>query len=128
MRSEAQGWWDLAQADLDAARGNLAEGRFYIAAFLCQQTVEKGLKAVWIAVRRELPPKTLSLPELAGELAALERFESELLRLNPLYVSTRYPDAANGPPSRAYNRELTESFLCDAEKVIAWCQDELSQT
>ena len=125
MRPEAQAWWDLAEADLESARANLSTERFYLTAFLGQQCVEKGLKAVWIHRRREAPPKTHNLMELAEELSAYARYETELLRLNPLYVATRYPDAANGPPPRNYNRELAEGLLRDAEELMAWCRNEL---
>ena len=125
MRPEAKGWWELAEADQESAAVTLAAGRFYIAAFLSQQCVEKGLKAVWIHRRREMPPRTHNLLDLAQELSAYAQFESSLLRLNPLYVTTRYPDAANGVPSRNYNQELAELLLRDAEEVMAWCRSEL---
>lgn len=125
MRPEAQAWWELAKADLETARINLAARAFYMAAFLCQQCVEKGLKAVWIVRNRRLAPKTHNLIDLAGELSVLSQFETSLLRLNPQYVATRYPDAANGVPSQNYNRELAQQLLNDAEEVMAWCQNEL---
>lgn len=128
MRPEAAAWWELAEADFESAKANLASQRFYITAFLCHQCVEKGLKALWIAQRRELPPKVHNLVELAEALSAYERFDTALLRLNPQYVATRYPDAANGVPSRNYNRELAEAFLRDAEEIMVWCRSELQQT
>ncbi len=128
MRPEAQAWWELAEADLESAKVNLTAGRFYIAAFLSQQCVEKGLKAVWIRRQREMPPKTHNLLDLAEELSAYSRFETALLRLNPLYVTTRYPDAANGVPARMYNEEIAQARLRDAEEVMAWCRDELGQS
>jgi HEPN domain-containing protein len=128
MRSEARAWWELAEADQESARVNLAADRFYIAAFLSQQCVEKALKALWLHRRREMPPKTHNLLDLAQELSAYDQFETSLLRLNPLYVSTRYPDAANGAPSRNYNRELAEGLLRDAEEVMTWCRAELGQS
>lgn len=128
MRPEAQAWWDLAEADLDSAQRSLSTGLFYVSAFLSQQCVEKGLKAVWIHRLRRMPPKTHNLMDLAEEMSAYSRFETEILRLNPLYVTTRYPDAANGPPPRNFNRALTEEIVRDAEKVMAWCRNELGLT
>lgn len=128
MRPEAQAWWELAEADLESARANVVSGRYYVAAFLSQQCVEKGFKAVWISQRREMPPKTHNLPELAEALSVHARFETEILRLNPLYVTTRYPDAANGAPDRNYNEELASQILRDAEEVMAWCRTELGRS
>jgi HEPN domain-containing protein len=128
MRPEAQAWWDLAREDLESARVTIDAGRFYVGAFLCQQCVEKALKAVWMVRKRRHAPKTHNLMDLAEELEILARFETPLLRLNPQYVATRYPDAANGDPARNYNRELAELLLHDAQEVIAWCQSELQQS
>ena len=128
MRPEAQAWWELAEEDLESAKANVATGRFYVAAFLCQQCTEKELKAVWITRRRKLPPNTHNLVDLAEELSVPSQFETSLLRLNPQYVATRYPDAANGVPSRNYNRELAEGLLRDAEEVMAWCRSELGRS
>jgi len=128
MRPEAQAWWNLAESDLESARANIASERFYVAAFLCQQSVEKALKALWMVRKRELAPKTHSLIELGGALSALASHETALRRLNPQYVVTRYPDAANGSPPENYNRELASVLLQDAEEVMAWCRSELAQT
>lgn len=128
MRAEARNWWALAEADLESARITLTAGRYYLAAYLSQQCVEKGLKAVWIDRRREMPPKTHDLTELAETLKLDSRFETAILRLNPLYVTTRYPDAANGDPSKVYNENLAAEILREAEEVMAWCRSELGQS
>lgn len=125
MRPEAQAWWELAEDDFEAAKATLESGHFHVTAFLAQQSAEKGFKALWIHRRKEMPPKTHNLQNLADELGALAGFETELMRLNPLYVATRYPDAANGVPSKNYNRELAQVLLTDAEKVMSWCRNEL---
>jgi HEPN domain-containing protein len=128
VRPEAQAWWELAEADLESARANVSTGRFYVAAFMAQQSAEKGLKAVWIQRRRELAPKTHNLIELAEGLSVLARFETLLLLLNPLYVTTRYPDAANGPPQQNYNKEIADRLVAHAEEVVAWCRSELGSS
>lgn len=128
MRPETRAWWDLAEADLESAKANRTTGRFYVAAFLSQQCVEKGLKALWLHGRREMPPRTHNLLDLARGLGALSEFETALLRLNPLYVTTRYPDAANGVPPDNYNEELTKQILRDAEEVMAWCRQKLDKS
>lgn len=125
MRAEAEGWWGLALEDLETARANLAAHRFYAAAFFSHQAVEKGLKAVWIEKRRELAPKSHNLPDLAAGVRLPQTFETAILRLNPLYVSTRYPDAANGIPARNFNEELASQILAEAEEIVAWCRSEL---
>jgi HEPN domain-containing protein len=61
MRLEILRFWEQAQEDLETARYNSAGGKFYAAAFFCQQAVEKALKALYMHQTREPPPSTHSL-------------------------------------------------------------------
>ena len=47
MRKEAENWWKQALKDFEVAGKNLEIDQYYIVAFLCQQAVEKGLKALY---------------------------------------------------------------------------------
>ena len=125
MRPEAQAWWEESQAELEGARHLLESRDYHLCAFMCQQTVEKSLKALWIHKRRELPPKTHDLADLAGQLGAPDTLASSLLALTPLFATTRYPDAANGVPARMFNEEIARARLRDAEEVMAWCRSDL---
>jgi len=42
------------------------------------------------------------------------------LLLNPEYVVSRYPDAANGIPAENYDAEKTERLLTAVERVHKW--------
>ena len=128
MRPEAQFWWEEAEAELEGAPHLLESKDYHLCAFFCQQAVEKGLKALWIYQHKEMPPKTHDLTELASHLDAPGRFGTALLELNPLFATTRYPDAANGVPARMYNEEIARARLRDAEEVMAWCRSELGQS
>ncbi|MBI5392341.1 HEPN domain-containing protein [Candidatus Woesearchaeota archaeon] len=48
MRKEIQNWFDQSKDDFDGANYNFNGGKYYIAAFLCQQSVEKALKALFL--------------------------------------------------------------------------------
>jgi len=52
-------------------------------------------------------------------------YETSLLLLNPAYVNTRCPDAANGVPSRMYNGEIVARLLQRAQEIMDWCGKEL---
>ncbi len=75
-----------------------------------------------------MPPKTHDVTNLANRLDAPEGLGRRLRELNPLFATTRYPDAANGVPARMYDEEIARARLRDAEEVIAWCRSELNQT
>ena len=127
MRPEAQAWWKLSQDDLMTADVNLCPDRYYACAFFCQQSVEKALKAVWMERKRQHAPKTHNLFELADDLGIAEDFDTALRRLNPEYVATRYPDAANGDPVENYNREIAGELLGFAQEIQAWCKSQLDE-
>jgi len=120
MREEAAGWWEQGRHDLSAARAMFREQIYYAAAFLSHQAAEKALKALLIEKRRELPPKTHNLLILGRLAEAPEEVMSALRLLNPEYVASRYPDAANGIPAENYDAEKTERLLKAVEKVHKW--------
>lgn len=126
MRPEAQAWWTQGEHDLEAARRMLEAGVFFAAAFLCHQAAEKWLKAVYIETKRELPPKTHNLVELGKLLGVPEEVMHALRLLNPEYVASRYPDAANGVPAENYDRRRAEGLLSAAQGVRAWATSALT--
>jgi hypothetical protein len=79
----------------------------------------KALKALYIELKREFPPKTHSLLRLSDELG-IEDDEviDAVLDLNPEYIVTRYPDAANEVPARIYNERMVLYHLEKVRKVI----------
>jgi HEPN domain-containing protein len=125
VREEARRWWTLAEDDLTAARHATGAGDHYVAAFYSQQAAEKALKGLWLERKRELSPKTHDLTELASGLSVPANFETSLLLLNPAYVNTRYPDAANSVPSRIYNGEIAGNLIQCAKEIMDWCRSEL---
>lgn len=127
MREEAKAWWSQGEHDLHAARRLFEGGIFYACAFLCHQAAEKWLKAVYIELHRELPPKTHNLVELGKLLNVPESVMHELRLLNPEYVASRYPDAANGIPAENYDRPKAERLLAGAERVREWATSALTK-
>jgi len=125
MRREVYNWWKQAEKDLEGAAKNLKIEEYYITAFLSQQAAEKALKALYIHKKRKSPGSTHSLIFLANELNMPEEFMSGLRKLNPDFIITRYPDAAQGLPYELYDREIAEEKLEIASKVVEWVRKEL---
>jgi len=48
MNDEINKWFNLAERDFSSSKKNFKKKIYYISAFLCQQSVEKGLKALYI--------------------------------------------------------------------------------
>jgi len=98
MRKEVKEWWKQAKRDLITAENCKNSKDYYACAFFCQQSVEKGLKALYIAKKRMFPCATHSLIHPSTEIDMPSEFRTFLRRLTPEFVTTRYPDVAYGTP------------------------------
>lgn len=90
MREEAKEWLEKAKRDLEAARYNYEGDLHEVAAFLCQQSAEKALKALYIEKFGELL-KTHDLHFLAKKLKAPAGIMDACKELSTYYVESRYP-------------------------------------
>jgi HEPN domain-containing protein len=120
MREEARRWMEQGRAELAMARTLLSGAGYSGTAFHCQQAAELMLKGLWIHARREVPPRSHDLVELGHALGAPGEVLGALRRLNPEYVISRYPDAANGIPAQNYDRSRAEELVGLAERVERW--------
>ncbi|MDI9645858.1 MAG: HEPN domain-containing protein [Archaeoglobales archaeon] len=64
MRRETELWLRTAEEDLLDSRSFFTSRRYFRSAFFAQQAVEKVLKALFIEMAREDPPKIQSVTEL----------------------------------------------------------------
>lgn len=121
MRKDVLDWLNSAEDDFETAKILFSKEVFYACAFYCQQSAEKALKAAYIANQKKASP-THNIISLAEELNAPEKIVSACKRLNPHYIQTRYPDAANAIPKDSYDEEIAEDLLENAKDVIEWCE------
>ena len=127
MREEVENWWKQAERDLLSARNAFNSKDYYLVAFLCQQTVEKALKALYIKKKKESPGATHSLVFLGKSTGIPEQFYGALRRLSPDFVITRYPDAAHGLPYELYDEGIAKERMNLAKEVIGWVKEELEK-
>ena len=111
-------WYDKARHDLDGARILVKEGGLYdLAAFHCQQSIEKALKG-WLLKRSGRLYDGHSLVFLSREAlrrgAPLEKVMHDCAYVNQFYIETRYP--ADIP--EALDREYAEECCRIAEQVL----------
>ena len=116
-------WLRYADNHLREARGALDVGAHAMTAFFSHQIAELSLKALWVRDGDGLPPRTHDLVELATGLDAPEEVLAASRRLNLFYVTSRYPDAANGADN--YDAAIAGEALARAEEVHAWCSARL---
>ena len=128
MRREAEDWWKQALADLEAAEKIAQAGVFFSSVFHSQQAAEKALKALHLEKKRKLPPPTHNLFRLGESVGAPARLRQALEELNPEFLTTRYPDAANGVPAEAFGERSAQVHLAAAQEIVEWVRERLSQT
>lgn len=130
MRSEIKDLIEGARYDYGSAQDMLAAGRYNYVAFLCQQAVEKILKAAVMARKRTRYPKGHNLKELLDEtgLSMPPELESAILRLIPHYLASRYLNAAGGRYWEMYNAELAGDFLAQSKSVLEWLESKIQSS
>ncbi len=91
MREEVKKWWLQAESDLDKARILLEAEKYDGTIFYSQQTIEKALKALWIAQNKSTPPKYHDLMFFFKSLGLPQQFKVACEDLTGGYITTRYP-------------------------------------
>lgn len=127
MREEIVLWWGQAEKDFEAARKNFDIREYYLVAFLCQQAVEKALKAAYIKKLKTNPGQIHSLITLANAIGLPEAHFTTLRKLSVDFVATRYPDASTGLPYENYDINIAKDRLDCSGKVLEWIRKELDK-
>jgi HEPN domain-containing protein len=124
MRKEVFDWLNAAEDDLNTSETLFKQKIFYASAFYSQQASEKALKAVYIFKFKKIFILH-NLIGLAKELNAPKEIFSACKKVNPHYIQSRYPDAANAIPAEAYDDEIAEELLEKAKEVFEWSEKQI---
>ena len=126
MRKEVLDWLNAAEDDPETAKILFSQEVYYACAFYCQQASEKALKAIFI-LKNNKGSQLHNIIALAEDVSAPEKIVSACRKINPHYVQTRYPDAANAIPKDAYSDEMAEELLEKAKEVFEWAEKQTSK-
>jgi len=120
VRREALNWYEASLVDLDEAEDSLSRGRPNWALFAAHQAVEKALKAAYIVLRRDRPPRTHDLVELHRSLGVqlAEDLEESLSELTPYYSVARYPNAGLEKPWLGISKTLARRLVEASRRII----------
>jgi HEPN domain-containing protein len=118
---EVKKWIKKAERDLNAAKINLHEGLFDIAAFLSHQAAEKALKALYILKFKRLW-KIHDLEKLCIAVKSDKKIIEISKKLNPHYIETRYPIETR------YTKKIAEEALANAKAVVEWVKQQLKKS
>ncbi len=120
-------WVERAEYDLKTARAMLSARRYLYVAFMCQQSLEKILKAIIVYKGGEIKP-IHNLVRLA-ELAGIYQFQDDgnrdfLADLTPFAIEARYGDyrdklseIIDGKTAGIYFKKTRKLFECLLNKI-----------
>lgn len=104
-------WMDQARHDLENARKTFRIHVYDVAIISCEQSLEKALKALYIAQKQVFAPRTHEIAFFAEETQMRPLLDATLLKLQDLYFLLRYPEPDGPMPFALATRE-------DAQMII----------
>ncbi len=125
MLSERERSW-IADARTELVAANvLADNAIpHLAVFHARQALEKLLKVGYPILRGRPMPHEHSLQAMVHDVFGRipEEIWQIIKRLNPFYMSTRYVDAAGGPPSQRFDRDDAFEAVTMAQEAFEWIE------
>lgn len=127
MEKRVNHWAKQAKEDLKTARVMYYTRRWKYAIFMCQQSIEKFLKAIYMNKKEEFPPRIHNLFRLA-EMIAKELFSEDYLEflseLSLYYIESRYPE--NIEKIKEINKKgKAKEILKKTGEVFKWLEKTL---
>ncbi|MBN1352150.1 HEPN domain-containing protein [candidate division KSB1 bacterium] len=118
-------WKQQAMHDLEVAEKNYSFHIYDYRLIACEQAVEKILKALYIKVKCEEPPKIHSLRKLALFVNMHDRLSDLLIELDEYYFMLRYPGMNDEPPFELCDDDDAKEGLNKAREIIRIILEEL---
>lgn len=122
MRFDVEAWRAQSEKEFESAKKTFKMEDYYPTAFLCQQSVEKRLKALYMHKLKKSPGQTHSLHFLGSDVGMPKDILSLATKLMPDFSFSRYPDVAGDIPYLLYTKEVAQEKLETAEKVLSWIE------
>ena len=120
-QEKIQYWIDISDYDLETARAMLASKRYLYVVFMCQQAMEKIIKALYINHFDHEPPRSHNLAFIFKKIK-IPAPEDTLKFFNILsahYIENRYPEYKK-KLSTSLNTNKAEDYLSKTEEVYKW--------
>jgi len=125
MNKTAERWLKQGLHDFENAKKNYKIKAYDVCLFLCEQSVEKALKAYYYKKFRKNPPKVHSIEKLMELVQLPEDLNEFAVELDDYYLALRYPDVTEKMPYEMCERkdakrglELTDKLIKDITKRL----------
>lgn len=120
-------WIERSDYDLETAKSLLSSRRYLYVAFMCQQAIEKLLKA-YITTLGITPPllhNLLRLAESADLISKMTEPQKLLLAdLNPFYIKARYGEYKD-ELSKICAAETAAKLVTKTKEFVKWLKQEV---
>lgn len=127
MREESKHWFEQSKHDLKAAQYNFDGDILDVASYLCQQSIEKGLKSLIIEKNREAPGVSHSLIKLGKEVEIPSKYYRILKEISQEYFISRYPDAIGYTPYDTYDKQEVKEIIKNTKEIIKWIENQIKK-
>lgn len=119
-------WMRQAHYDLATAQAMFDARRYFYAVFMCHLALEKGLKGLYQARLKQIPPKTHDLVFLKEATSpSVNQQQDDFLYLLSRYgVTTRYPEELQKLINE-FPRTRTRGILALSKETVRCLQKEL---
>ena len=124
-------WLRQSEAEFKAATDLLNTNNFAWCCFTAQQSAEKSIEAILNHIQCGALGHNLNtlIQEIEQHLQVDKAVVDACIRLNRLYIPTRYPDAfASGVPAEQYFDQDANQAVQDAEEVLRFARTIIQPT
>lgn len=121
-------WISLAKYDLETADAMLKAERYLYVAFMCQQSIEKIIKACYVKQHTTTPPYTHNLLRLLRDLNFNDEITNDIAatieNLNSYYIECRYTEDIE-ELSKYLTKPKAVSILNSTKELFEWFRNKL---
>lgn len=119
-------WLDQSKEDLKSAEALLEAHRYSWCAFICQQSLEKCLKAGYVKDKKAIPPYIHKLERLCQllELSPDKDILSDIIEIDKYYIATRYPTYIKSLNLKT--REKAQKVFEKTRRIYQWLLENLA--
>lgn len=122
MGNIVEQWMERVRYDLSSAKAMLKARKYLYAAFMCQQAVEKAMKA-FLAKQCSEIPFTHNLRKIAEVSSLEDEMDTDQLdfleRLTPFAIKARY-GSYKSSLSEICSAKMAKSLVSETERFLKW--------
>jgi len=127
MKESIQKWIGQAEHDFENARKTLEIDLYDLSIISCQQSAEKILKALYIQLKSEEPPRIHSIRKLMALTDIPAEMLEEVADLDSYYLALRYPDVSELMPYENCSKEDAELAIKKTEQILNLVKSKINE-